>query len=286
MQKSTEINEEVILNHSKKYFGFLRLETFHCLFKLDPNVVAYLLNATEQKNSAIRFRIRNLLLTLFQLKHYLPIRSACIIFGLEKTQFRDIFDKEVIFYYNSFKSFIDIDNRHFGNDDCAKRFPNTYIVVDTTEVSLETKERSTFSGKQKDFTLKYQTIVGAVTGEILGIHGPEKGPTADCKIYVKSGLANFLNNVNEFCLADKGYVGNDRAIHPHKKKKGQKNVPFNDEEKAFNKDVSHFRIKVENVNSFLKDWAILSNTYRGTTKTHQYVFGLCCVFINIAKKFR
>ncbi len=103
---------------------------------------------------------------------------------------------------NSIQTEININNRKKGNEECAVDFPRTYVVVDTTELVIETNERKLFSGKKKNFTLKYQTVVGAVSGEILAIHGAEPGPKADSKIYVKSGFEEYLIEKNEFSLAD------------------------------------------------------------------------------------
>lgn len=241
-----QFDENSVLKHSQHFFSSLTLENFHNLFKLNAHHVTFMLNNSGQQGSH-RNQVRNILIFLFQLKHYLPVRAACILFFIEKTQFNQIFHEQIDLYFEKFKHFIDIENRKHGNDKCALDFPDTFIVVDSTEVVIASQEKKKFSGKKKHFTLKYQTIVGAVTGEILGVHGPEDGPVGDAKIYVKSGLKDFLIEEDEHCLADKGYVGCERAIHPIRKKKSaflNEKIPFSTQQIQFNKKVSHHRIKI------------------------------------------
>ena len=144
----------------------------------------------------------------------MPVRAACVLFGLEKSQFSTIFLQMIKIFYETYIGIINIENRTKGNELCLKEFPHTYTIVDSTECHIESNNRDEFSGKKGVHTLKYQTIVGSVTGEILGIHGPETGPTADCKIFETSGLGQFLDDNDEWRLADKGYVGCRNVIHP------------------------------------------------------------------------
>jgi hypothetical protein len=266
---------------------FLLSQNFHELFKLNILLSVHIANKIVDSFSTVELRIRNLLILLFTLKHYLPFRASCVIFGLQKTQFSDIFHQMVAIINNNFNGYININNRILGNKECAKMFPKTYVVVDSTECHFESNNREEFSGKKGVHTLKYQLVVGAVTGEILALHGPETGPTADSKIYERSGLGQFLEDSGEFCLADKGYVGCRRAIHPAKKKKShitQKVIPFSEEQRKKNKNISHFRIKVENTNSYIKDWSILSHEYRGNVENHAFVFNCCCILFNMSNQ--
>jgi hypothetical protein len=199
-----------------------------------------------------------------------------------------MFHRYVDIIYNTYIYTIDIENRKFENQKCSENFNDTYVVVDTTECSIESNLKTEFSGKKKQFTWKYQTIVGACSGEILGIHGPEEGPVADAKIYEKSGLRKFLEDEDEYCLADKGYVGCPRAIHPTKKKKSsisKENLPISREERIRNKKISHFRINIERTYSYLKDWNILSTVYRGSKEFHGKIFTTCCIFYNLSNQF-
>ncbi len=161
-----QFNENYVLELSQNFFPGLTQKNFQNMFKLNIHQVVYLLNNSHQEVSC-NVQVRNILILLFQLKHYLPARAACILFFLEKSQFHHIFHAQVDLFFKKFFHFIEIENRKIGNEKCAEDFPDTFIVVDTTEVIIESKEKSTFSGKKKHFTLKYQTIVGAVTGEIL-----------------------------------------------------------------------------------------------------------------------
>jgi hypothetical protein len=283
-----ELDEEFILKVSQKFFPFLTSQNFSELFKI--NIMLFKHIAIDIMDSFSRYDlvVRNLLLFLFSLKHYLPFRASCIIFGLKKTQYSDIFYQMLQIFNKKYKHYVDIDNRLLGNELCSREFPNTYIVVDSTECNIESNNNEEFSGKKGYHTLKYQLIVGAVTGEILGIHGPEPGPTADAKIYELSGLGQYLEDNGEHCLADKGYVGCRHAIHPLKKKRSAITlaiIPFTQEQMSRNKRISHFRIRIENTNSYIKDWSILSHEYRGSAETHTIVFTSCCYLFNMSNQY-
>lgn len=280
--------ETTVLESAKNIFTHLTHQNFPSLLKINLFLFTKILNKIYTNTSRTDLAVRNLLLFLFHLKHYLPIRASCILFGIEKSQFQDVFHQQLDLVYSLLPKFIKIDNRKIGNDECKQDFPDTMIVVDSTEVLLESNKKTHFSGKKKNFTLKYQTVVGAITGEILSIHGPEDGPTSDAKIYEISGLRKFLEEEDEFCLADKGYVGCSRAIHPIKKRKSSmtsQTITFTNEQIKFNKRVSHYRIIVENVNSFIKDWGILSHVYRGDPEKHYKIFSCCCLLINWSNKY-
>ncbi len=64
------------------------------------------------------------------------------------------------------------------------------------------QRHSFFSGKAKHFTIKYQVLVGAKTGEILHIYGPEKGSTHDITMLKKSELSEFMQSEREKMFGD------------------------------------------------------------------------------------
>jgi hypothetical protein len=275
--------DELLLQVTKKYFLRVKRETFARLFKFSFDQTTRLL--TFSGLVVDEMEIRNILIMLYHLKHYMPTRSACILFHLEKSQFNQIFLAQVKFYSSKLKFLFNLDSRKEGNEDCARDFPDTYLVVDSTECIIQSTNRKTFSGKKKHFTVKYQTVVGAITGYIHAVHGPERGPMADCRIYRFSGLEEFLIHEDEYILADKGYLGCQRAIHPMKKSRSAitlERIPFTQEQIVRNKLISHYRIIVENVNASLKQWGILTQTYRGKLENHVLIFSLCSSLVNFS----
>ena len=61
-------------------------------------------------------------------------------------------------------------------------------------------------------------------------------------------------------LGDSAYIGEPNVIVPYKKPPRR---PLRQNEKLFNKQVSHVRISVENVFKRIKDFKIINQIYRG-----------------------
>jgi hypothetical protein len=269
----------LILDVAKTYFPFIREDNFQQIFKLNLHRVTSLALLQPRKTEfKTQQRIRNLLMMLFHCKHYLPIRTACIIFGLERSRYEGVVNTTLKEFYEDFVHLISLDNRH--QDNHLPEFEKTFLIVDSTEVLIQSYQKSSFSGKKHAFTVKYQVIIGARTGEILHIYGPEFGSVHDADIWRNSRIGNFLMAEDEFCLGDRGYIGCTRTRTPFKRKKHhltRKKIPLSPAQKDFNKNLTHYRILIENVNSFIKDWNIVSHIYRGSLETHYIVFTVCCL---------
>src|SRR5689334_2669617 len=73
-----------VVDVARVYFPFVTEENFSDLFRL--SVVTFCLVCNSDRKM-----IRNLLILLFQLKHYLPIRATCILFNMSKSRLDQIF---------------------------------------------------------------------------------------------------------------------------------------------------------------------------------------------------
>jgi hypothetical protein len=269
MDQNYARTEARILCITETYFPYVTIDNFPNLFRLSVATVERLV-----RDRHTRKEIRNFLIFLFHLRHYLPVRAGCILFNLEKSQYEDILWTEIQNFLNKHLLFyFDLEQRQISNE--AQEFPNTFLVVDTTEVIIQTFTRKSFSGKKKHFTLKYQLAVGLRTGEILDVYGPCLGSVHDAKIWKESRLGDLLEDADEFILGDKGYIGCNRVVHPHKKQGFQ---PLSQVQVEFNRKLSHYRILVENMNANIKNWSILSHVYRGDVDRHRDIF-LCCVIL-------
>jgi hypothetical protein len=205
-----EARSNWVLGISQLYFPFLRADNFPNLFKLSLHKVVCLTKSRKKQN-----HVRNFLILLYHCKLYLPTRTACIFFNLEKTKYNNIVRVELQTLFDQHvDSAFSLEHR-FENE--MAQFPCSYMVVDTTEILIEAYQKKSFSGKKKNFTVKYQLLVGALSGEILHIYGPELGSVHDAKIWENSGMGYWLLQNQEYCLGDKGYVGCIRVIHPSKK---------------------------------------------------------------------
>ena len=136
------------------------------------------------------------------------------------------------------------------------------VAIDVTESAIEKpkeNQKSFYSGKQKEHTLKTQLIVDLKSLKIICL-ASGKGRVHDFKLFQNSGVK--VGDVIKM-IADKGYQGIAK-IHklsetPIKRKKGKK---LSKEEKQYNKLLNRLRVVVEHVNRRLKIFRILSSTYR------------------------
>lgn len=223
---------------------------------------------------------------LFHLKHYLPVRTACVMFNLERSRYEQIVNLEIENFLETHQDrYFSIHSRRASNS--IPEFPNTFMIVDSTEVLIQAFKKKSFSGKKNNFTLKYQILVGVLTGEILHVYGPELGSVHDSKIWKNSKIQEFLEQEDETVLGDKGYVGCSAVLHPHKKATHPLfniRAPFTQAQIQHNHNISKYRILIENVNSWIKDWSILSTVYRGSLESHNHIFLSCCILTTMTSE--
>jgi IS5 family transposase len=121
-------------------------------------------------------------------------------------------------------------------------------------------------------------IVNKKTEEILATHFCE-GSKHDIQLFKdsRSALARHICK-----LADAGYQGlaqmHENSRTPAKKTKLH---PLTKEQKANNRDLSHQRIRVENVICRLKVFRILSERYRNRRKRFAIRFNLIAAICNL-----
>ena len=136
------------------------------------------------------------------------------------------------------------------------------VLMDVMESPIERPkkyQKSFYSGKQKEHTLKTQVVFGLKTNKIICL-AYSKGKTHDFKLFKKSDV-KFHKLLK--LIADKGYQGIAK-IHklsetPLKKPRGGK---LTKSQKRYNRELNRLRIAVEHVNRRLKIFKILSDRYR------------------------
>ena len=123
------------------------------------------------------------------------------------------------------------------------------------------------------YTIKYQLVVGAITGGILFVYGPELGSVHDATILKNSGFDVWLRKHGEYCLGDRGYQGCSNIVAPHK----SYGDDFTRTEEQHNKNVGKYRNLIERIFANLKKWHILKNIFRGYVGDHFNIFFSCCL---------
>jgi len=157
-------------------------------------------------------------------------------------------------------------------------FPNAVGALDATVVTIwkpsdKEKQKFYYDGKHKDHTIKFQILVGP-DGVALHLSQIVEGKKHDKKLFDESDILSFLSYdrvvgratriVRHQILCDSGYVGINSTIPEAqialKKPAGGE---LTAEEKAYNKNLSHDRVIVENFFARMKVlFGIVAEDYR------------------------
>jgi hypothetical protein len=152
--------------------------------------------------------------------------------------------------------------------------PGLAVIVDTFEQRTHRprrRQRAYYSGKKKAHTLKSQVAVDE-EGRVVDVGKSRPGPTADLKVFRRSGLAGRLARAKVGALGDLAYVGIDglvkglRGATPRRKPRG-KDRPA--EDRRYNRAFARRRIKVEHAIGRLRRYQALSQVNRHGRQRHE-----------------
>jgi len=169
-------------------------------------------------------------------------------------------------------------------------FPDVCLVIDTKEQPIlrpkstngDDRQKPYYSGKKKRHTLKNEIgalpdgQVGALSESVPG------GATADVTLLRRTRLVEQLD-AEEAAMLDKAYVGvgkdfpEHRLLIPFKASRGH---PLTEEQKAFNRLVSQYRIVVEHTNAQLNQFQVLAQVYRHALESHSRTIRVVAMLIN------
>lgn len=125
-------------------------------------------------------------------------------------------------------------------------------------------------------------MINGLTGEIICVD-ESKGAIHDFELY-KSSHLHILDRI--LLVADKGYQGISDihycSLTPHKKPRGGQ---LSTKQKAFNRQLSKFRILIEHVNRRIKRFKILQIRYRNKQHKHLLRVSLICGIYNHELQF-
>jgi hypothetical protein len=158
------------------------------------------------------------------------------------------------------------------------------ILVDATEIPTQRpkkKQKKAYSGKKKRHTLKSELAISD-KGEIIRVSKVYGGSVHDFEIRKRE--RPFSPDIIK--IADSGYQGLQKleknVLLPFKK---SKNNPLTKEKKAFNKELSQLRVKVENKIAELKVFKILSDRYRNLQKKLHLRLNIIAGIVNMKHGF-
>lgn len=158
------------------------------------------------------------------------------------------------------------------------------LIIDCTEQPVQRPSRNQrcwYSGKKKRHTIKTEVIV-TERGKFVSRSKPAPGRVSDITVRRRGPKLPEGSRAH----ADSGYQGlqhdhPDTDI-PYKKSKRR---PLTRDERAYNRGLSRFRVRVEHAIARLKSFRILSERYRYPRAAYAAKFGIIAGVLNIAAGF-
>jgi len=240
-----------------------------------------------------------LLMTLFWLRVYMTYELLGFFYDLDKTNIEDNL-KDVL---NTLEA---ITNFNFERPSAERAklrsvqevmdaFPDVRLIIDAKEQRIERpankkdkdgkvqdRQKPYYSGKKKMHTLKNQIAV-APNGRIEDVsESVPGGANHDLTLLRQTDLLAKLSD-DEAAMMDKGYDG-ICADYPDKKLylpfKARRNHPLTEDQKAYNRFLSKYRIVVEHTNAQLNNYQVLAQRFRHQLAQHTRIFRIVCSLIN------
>lgn len=160
------------------------------------------------------------------------------------------------------------------------------LLVDVTEQPIQRpkehkKRKRSYSGKKKMTTMKTEIVMES-SGKILSVSRSHRGRIHDFRIRKQE---QFLPK-SSIKYADSGYQGWQRlqsnVVLPYKKYRKR---PLTTDQKAHNRQLSSFRMRVENKIREIKIFKIMSNVYRNFQKKYNMRFNIISGIVNLKHSF-
>ena len=226
-----------------------RVNRFKSCFGVHPILFRRLwtaLNEIDKERNVDRF-----FLCLFWLKNY-PTESVLAV------QFNLLEDTVRMWIWYYARCLEILSESYIQMPDSFDRRVHFPLAVDGTHCTiyepmhdLYPMDRSYFSHKHHTAGFNYQVTVSTTQPKILSIHGPYPAGRNDMNMFQDSGLRDFLVSQNKRAIADGGYSGPGTAVPNRKYHSKTTNIYFR-----------RNRARMERVMGFLKNFKILSETFR------------------------
>lgn len=238
-----------------------------------------------------------LLMTLFWLKAYTTYEVLGFFYELDKTNIEDNL-KAILATLDAMTSFTydhpTPERRKLRSPEAVmEAFPQVGLVIDAKEQRIQrpktpkggsghSEQQPYYSGKKKAHTLKSQIAVrpdGHIEAVSESVPG---GANHDLSLLRQSKLLDQLAEGEEAML-DKGYDGiqND---YPHLRLtlpfKARRNHPLEEDQKAYNRLLSSYRIIVEHTLAFMNHFQVLAQVFRHSRQGHARLVRIVAGLVN------
>jgi DDE superfamily endonuclease len=158
-------------------------------------------------------------------------------------------------------------------DDPQQHVPKWLLTVDGTHCPIEEPrsqpDKKWFSHKLNHAAVSYEIGLDIIENKIVWTNGPFEAGKSDLLIFQEPGGLKSMIPHNYKIIGDMGYAGEPQII-------STKNALDSKEVKKFKQRA---RARHEAVNSFFKNFKILSDRYRHEFDTHKIVFEAVCVIV-------
>jgi len=241
-----------------------------------------------------------LLMSLFWLKVYTTYEVLGFFFSLNKTNVEDNL-QDILATLEQMTSFpferpAKERQKLRSPAQVMDAFPDVALVIDAKEQRIQRpnsrnddtsphdQQKPYYSGKKKAHTLKNQVAVrpdGLIEAVSESVPG---GAIHDITLLRQSKLLECLDaEAGEAAMTDKGYVGIQKEYpelciyQPYKARRGH---PLSEEQKAYNRHLSSYRIVVEHVMAQLNRFQVLSQVFRHCRAGHARIVRVVAGLVN------
>ena len=154
--------------------------------------------------------------------------------------------------------------------------PSIFLYsVDSTHCRIEEPrsipDKKWFSHKFNKPALSYEIALHLFKNKAAWINGPFQAGEHDLTIYRKEGGLKTKIPRDKLLIGDRGYTGDDQISAP--------NDLDSDEVKLFKRRA---RARQESFNSRIKEFRVLSETFRNDYRKHQILFEAVCVIVQFS----
>ncbi len=237
-----------------------------------------------------------LLLTLLWLRVYPTLEVLGFFFGLDKTNAEDNL-KDVLATLDTLTGFAydrpATDRPKMRSVQAVMdAFPDVCLIIDAKEQRIQrpggeddkggSRQKPFYSGKKKAHTLKTQVAVDP-QGRFLSVSGSVPGgANHDLTLLRATKLLDKLAP-GEAAMMDKGYDGITKdyptasLFLPHK---ARRNRPLTEEQKAYNRHLSRYRIIVEHSLAQANQFQALAQVFRHGHDRHPQVMRVVAGLVN------
>lgn len=236
----------------------------------------------------------DILLTLIKAKHAVPFTLLSILFNVSKPTAARKFKKTISLLASILKVAVrwpELEEVRANMPQCFFKFKNTRVVVDCTEIPLNSSKcltcrQITYSHYKGQHTVKVMVGVSPA-GLVTFVSDVYGGRASDKAIFEQSGLVNLLEPYVDAVMADKGFLIEEacerRCVKLHRPPFLRTQKQFSRGDALFCAEIARARVHVERVIGRMKMFAMLTKPLNSQLlPSLEAVMTVVCGLVNLA----